>query len=122
MSIDGHIRSALITDYDRYRRLVVQTASGIMFQRMDDTFATYGAKVDGDAKTIALTTSGPIGSRAPQAPAGTLTFDRPSPETLVLEGEMDGHKVRMQLRQFDSSHFRLLQSRFHWVQDHPLNR
>jgi hypothetical protein len=126
MTIDGQIRSPLVTDYDRWRRMVVQTAAGVTFQRMDDTFLGYGAKVDTNAKLITLlrapTTSSPIPPSGPHAEAGRLTYEQPSPERLILDGTVDGKAIRMELQYYDRRNFRLVQSRFRWIQDYPFNR
>ena len=124
MTIDGQVRSPLVTDYDRWRRVVVQNGVSISFQRMDDTFTTYGAKVDEGAGTITLAGGGPGQRPAASAPteAGVLTFERPSPDRLTLDGEMDGRKVRMELKYYDRENFRLVQGRFRWVQQTPFNR
>lgn len=124
MTIDGQTRSPLITDYDRWRRVVIWNPAGMSFQRMDDTFSAYGVKVDVASRTIALTTGGP-GPATPTAtpkPAGRLTFDQPSPDRLVLTGEMDGRKVQMDLRSYDRANFRLVQGKFRWLQEIPFNR
>jgi hypothetical protein len=123
MSIDGVERAPLVTDYDRWRRVVIQNTVAMSFQRMDDTFTVYGAKVDMLGKAIALTKGvpGPFNS-SPTPPAGTLSLQQPTPERLILDGDMDGRKVRMELQHFDRSNFRLVQSRFRWVQDLPFNR
>src|SRR4029079_14929388 len=44
MYVDGVERAPLLTDWDRWRRVLVQTSSGLSFQRMDDTVAGYSAK------------------------------------------------------------------------------
>ena len=71
MTIDGHTRSPLVTDYGRWRRVIFQNPTAITFQRMDDTFLGYGAKIDMAAKTIAVTAGagpcrrGPSSSSSP---------------------------------------------------------
>jgi hypothetical protein len=40
---------------------------------------------------------------------------RPSPEHLVVEGEMDGQKIRADLRLVEFDTFRVLNSGFRWV-------
>ena len=126
MTIDGQIRSPLVTDYDRWRRMVVQTAAAVMFQRMDDTFLGYGAKVDTNAKVITLlkapATLSPIPPAGPPAEAGRLTYEQPSTDRLVLDGTVEGRTIRMELQYYDRSNFRLVQSRFRWIQDYPFNR
>jgi hypothetical protein len=114
MTIDGVERAPLLIDYDRWRRVVIQDANGVRFQRMDDTMTFYGAKTDAEAGTIALTSAG--GS------AGTLTFTRSAPDRLTLEGRMDQRDVRLDLRRVDHEAFELVRRGFHWIQDYPYNR
>jgi uncharacterized membrane protein YphA (DoxX/SURF4 family) len=114
LTIDGQIRSPLITDYDRWRRVVFQVPTRITFQRMDESFAGYGAKIDG--KTLSLTKDGDKNWKA------TFLYQRSDPDRLVLDGDMDGHKVNMQLQLIDYKKFRLVSRGFHWVQEAPFNR
>ena len=89
-------------DYDRWRRVVFQFPTAMTFQRMDQTFAGYGATVDMARRSILLT-------RGPHPSSKTeLTFDRPDAEHLTLTGTMDGHKIRMQLERFDHTKMLLL--------------
>ena len=116
MTIDGIERSPLITDYDRWRRVVIQRATSISFQRMDDTILGYGARIGDDQKTITL-----LG--APNTPSpGALRVERPAEDRLMLEGDVGGKKVRIEARKNDLSNYRLLQSRFRWIQEFPFNR
>ena len=86
------------------------------FQRMDQTFAGYGATVDMARRSILLT-------RGPHPSSKTeLTFDRPDAEHLTLTGTMDGHKIRMQLERFDHTKMLLLTRGFNWIQEYPFNR
>jgi hypothetical protein len=41
---------------------------------------------------------------------------------MLLDGEVDGRPVRMELRRMAREDFLLLQTRFRWVQDLPFNR
>ncbi len=115
MSIDGQIRSPLVTDFDRFRRVIFDRPTQAAFQRMNDTFVLYGAKIDPSAKTVALT-RGNAGS------PGTFSYEQPSADVLVLNGSLDGHKMQMQARLFDRSNFLLVTRGFHWVQEYPFNR
>ena len=69
-----------------------------------------------DLKRILLT-KGPDASWETE-----LTFDRPDADHLTLDGTMDGHKVRMQLRRFDHTKMLLLTRGFNWIQEYPFNR
>jgi hypothetical protein len=116
MQIDGVTRSPLLTDWGRWRRLVVQNATALSFQRMDDTFTGYPAAFDMNAKTITLSKPADKNWKA------TFAFMQPDPERLVLDGQMDGHRVRMETRLFDRNNFLLVKTGFHFVQEAPFNR
>ena len=110
MSVDEESRPAVLNDYDRrWRRIIFDTPSVVVFQRTDDSFAHYEASIDTSSRAIALTKRNGGPWRA------SFTFDRPSADRLVLEGTMDGYKLRLRLRRVDLDTFRLLNSRFRWV-------
>ena len=88
MSIDGVERAPLVTDYDRWRRLTFDVPTRMAFHRMDDTFVPFNSKIDVNAKSIVLTRAGN------DKWSSTFSFDRPSPDRMTLDGEMDGKKVR----------------------------
>ena len=46
MTLDGGLRPPLLTDTDRYRRLIVNNATSIVFERMDDSLVSQPAKID----------------------------------------------------------------------------
>jgi hypothetical protein len=116
MTIDGVERAPLVTDYGRWRRVIVQNANSLVFQRMDSTFVFYPAKTDDAARTVTLTTL------RDQAWKTRLTFDRRDERTLRLDGDMDGHQIGMSLRRFDHSKLPLLNRGFNWIQEYPFNR
>jgi hypothetical protein len=128
MSIDGVERAPLLTDYDRWRRVVIQTATAMSFQRMDDTFTAVRTTVNPAEHSIALSKApqGPPGSpsnpQAPPAETGRFAYEQPSPDRLVLDGTMEGRTIRMELQLYDRANFRLVQSKFRWIQDFPFNR
>jgi hypothetical protein len=116
MRVDGVVRSALVSDYGRWRRVIVQNAASISFQRMDDTFQSYSASVDMAAKSIALT------SAADKVFAARFAIERQDPERMVLDGTMGGQKIRLQLQRFDHTKLQLLSRGFNWIQERPFNR
>ena len=110
MSVDGESRPAVLNDYDRrWRRIIFDTPSVVVFQRTDDSFAHYEASIDTSSRAIALTKRNGGTWRA------AFSFDRPSQDRVVLDGTMDGYKLRLRLRRVDLDTFRLLNSRFRWV-------
>ena len=110
LSVDGQRRPAVLNDYDRrWRRVIFDTPTVVVFQRTDDSFAHYEASVDTSSRAIALIKRNGGPWRA------SFTFDRPSADRLVLEGTMDGYKLRLRLRRVELDTFRLLNSRFRWI-------
>jgi hypothetical protein len=110
LSVDGEVRPAELNDYDRrWRRVIFDAPQWIFFQRTDDSFARYGVSIDSEQRAFSLTKGH---SRSWHS---NFTFERPDPDRLLLNGEMDGHKInaKLQLVQFDT--FRLLNSRFRWI-------
>jgi len=125
MTIDGQVRSPLVTDYARWRRVLFPTPANMTFQRMDDTFLGYGAKIDMTARTIAVTpapNTGGANTGAPSATPATFKFQQPDPERLVLDGSLDGHAIHMEARLYDRGKFLLLSRGFNWIQERPFNR
>ena len=92
--------------------MIFDRPDSAVFQRTDDSFARYEASVDPYGKTLALIKGGSKSWTA------NFKIERPSPDRLILDGEMDGFKVRAQLRLADFDTFRLLNSTFRWVRPH----
>jgi hypothetical protein len=115
LSIDGQIRSPLLIDYDRWRRAVFDFPEQMSFQRMDDSFVGYGATINPNDKTIALTKGSDKNWKA------NFTFQR-AEDQLILDGNMDGHKIHAQMSLLDRNKFMLVSRGFHWIQEYPFNR
>lgn len=118
MSIDGQVRSPLLNDYGRWRRVIFESFDSpfVVFQRMDDSFASYATSINAHDKTIALTKSSDKKWKA------LFTYQRPTQNQLILDGQMDNHKIHIQLQLFDTEKFLLVSRGFHWIQEYPYNR
>jgi len=110
LAVDGEARPVALNDYDRrWRRVVFDGPQVVVFQRIDDSLAHYGAALDAAGRTLALTKGASPTWRA------SFAVQRSTPNQLVLDGEMDGHHIRMQLGLVELDTFRLLNSTFRWV-------
>jgi hypothetical protein len=116
MAIDGVIRSPLLTDYGRWRRIVFEFSQSATFQRMDDSFARFGMTLDMKRGTLMFTKPDDRNWR------GQLTVHREGADHMTLQGQMGSQKVDMQLSRMERSKFLLVSRGFHWVQDYPFNR
>jgi hypothetical protein len=114
MSIDEQPRPPLLTDSIRWRRAIFDFPDWMAFQRLDDSFASYGASVNLPGRTLALTKSDDKNWTA------SFTFQRPAGDQLILDGRMDNHQVHMELQLTDRNSFLLVSRGFHWVQESKL--
>ena len=115
-STDGQFRAPLLNDASCWRRAIFDFPDRMTFQRIDDSFARHGATIDIKNKTLALTDDADKNWKA------NFTFERPAPDQMTLDGNMDGHKVHFQLKLLDRNRFLLLNRGFHWIQENPYNR
>ena len=110
LSVDGEVRPPMFNDYDRrWRRVVFDTPELMVFQRLDDSFAHYGAAIDVEHHQIALRK---IQSRTWKS---TFSFDRRGDDEMTLEGEMDGHAIHAELQRVGMDTFKLTNGTFRWV-------
>lgn len=116
LSIDGQLRAPLLTDYGRWRRVIFDFPERMAFQRMDNSFPSYGAAINVDDQTLALTKSGDKNWKA------VFHFARPAENQLTLDGDMDGHAIHMDLQLLDRNKSLLVSRGFHWIQESPYNR
>jgi len=115
-SLDGQPRPPLLTDAERWRRLVFEFPKFMTLQHMDEANTLYGATIDMKAGSVALMKSSDKNWKA------AFSFSQPATGKLILDGEMDGHKIHAQLELFDRSKFLLVKGGFHWIQEFPVNR
>jgi hypothetical protein len=111
MSVDEQVRLPLLTDSDRWRRVIFDAPGRMTFQRVDDSFASYGSKIDISNKTVVLTRPNAKDWRA------SFTFQQPTPDQLILDGEIDTHKIHMLLQLMDRNKFPLVRMGFRWIQE-----
>jgi len=114
MSIDEQPRPPLLTDSTRWGRAIFDYPNQMVVQNTDESFAPYGASVNLQEKTLALTKSDDKNWTA------SFTFQRPAEDQLILDGRMDNHQVHMELQSTDRNSFLLVSRGFHWVQEFKL--
>jgi uncharacterized membrane protein YphA (DoxX/SURF4 family) len=114
--VDGQERSALVGDYGRWRRILFDSPKYMTYERMDDSFSGYDSEIDEKKHLIELTKSDDKNWK------GELHYQRPAPDRLMLEGNIGGQSVNMQLIRMDRAKLPLVSRGFHWVQEYPFNR
>lgn len=123
MMIDGVERAPLLTDYDRWRRIVFDRPHSVAFQRITDGYQTLPARVDLEKKTIWFTNDVPNPFQRPSTPKppvqefGAMTIQQPAPDKLILDGTLNGKQIRAEATYWDhQKNFRLMQAKFRWIQ------
>lgn len=116
--LNGEERPPLLTDDRRWKAVVFQWRGRISVQGMDGKIAGFKAKVDPEEKTMAL--SGFEGQA--KEDEALWTFERPTPTTLVLTGELAGDTFHIVTRERDLESFTLTSRGFRWINERPFNR
>ncbi|WP_245713627.1 DoxX family protein [Nocardia vaccinii] len=111
---DGQDVPPLVTDGDRWYRVIFDHPGTFEFQHMDGTLDSLPATVDPAAHRITITT---VPGRT--GPTGVLTFQQPVSDRAVLTGELNLHRVTISLEHFDADRLPLRSTGFHWVQNNP---
>jgi hypothetical protein len=83
---------------------------------MDDTLDRYRASINTNDQTLDLTKDNDKNWKA------RFNFQRPASDRLIFAGDMDSHKVKVELQLVDRKKFLLVSRGFHWVQEYPFNR
>lgn len=110
-------RPPLTTDTDRWRRFIVERHGLGVIRTMDDKPHFFRLETDTTAHTLTLT-GGPPDARVEYQ----LTYDQPTPETLVLRGELPDGPTVITLDRVDPNSFILVSRGFHWVNEYPFYR
>jgi hypothetical protein len=119
MAIDGQVRPPLLTDPDRWRRMIVSYPDEIGLQSLEGAITYYGLELPPATHTFVLT---PF-SRSKQKPKpDRLSYRETGPGRLELEGTFKGRKIRATLHREEPSKFLLISRGFHWINERPFNR
>lgn len=114
--VDGKVSPPLVTDADRWRRVMFTGGNRMSFQLMSGSRERYNVDIDPKKKTLAFT------RRDGSSWKSTLAYARPQPKVLMMQGTFDGRQVRARLRQAEIPKFLLTTRGFHWINERPFNR
>jgi hypothetical protein len=113
---DGVVQPPLLTDQRYWRRAIFDRgAPGVIpatlrVTRLDDSRLVYLLNLDTDRHTVVLSKFDDPTWKA------TLTYREPAPQTLVLEGSLDGRQVRITFHGLDEAQLPVNQG-FRWISD-----
>lgn len=116
MTIDGQVRPPLLTDNDRWRRLILDFPNVSSAEHLNDEFEQLNTSIDAQKHSLKFIKADDKTWKA------EFAYERSALDQLNLNGAMAGHTIQMQLRREDEKKFLLSSRGFHWVQEYPLNR
>jgi len=128
MTLDGTVLPPLLTEKERWRRIIIQSPTAFTIQRMDDSLLGQAAKIDLATHSITMTQppAAPPGAPPPAFPqspdSGTFAFVEPEPDVLVIDGDLGSRNIQARLVRYDLNQFLLLTRGFNWIQEFPFNR
>lgn len=114
LSIDGVEQPPVLTNTTRWRRVIFDSPRYIAIQQVGDKFERYAIALG--PKAFSLT------RRSEPDFHAAFDYTRVDPQTLVLDGKMDGKKVHATLKLDAEKEFLLETRGFHWINDTPFNR
>ncbi len=113
---DGVEQSLLATEAKQWRYVSVNAYNVMIVRRMDRGVVYYTmTPIPGKPDSFHV-----IAKRG--AKADMITFTRPTPNELVVEGSLERVAVTVRLRRMDEKDFLLVKRGFHWVNEYPFNR
>ena len=110
LSIDGQLRPPLLNDYDRRWRRVIFDAPDQHRLSAHRRFVRALRGVDRRRRPFDRADQG-----QQQNWQAAFAFDVPLPEHLILDGDMDGYTIHVELQLVEFDSFRLLNSGFRWI-------
>lgn len=118
-TVDGVPHPPLLTDRERWNRVIFDNANLLTIQPMDGSLLQYDLKLDPDLRNFSFTRPGST------AVEGAFTLSQPQWDRITMQGKFDGRPVSANLHRVnlsDPSQFLLTNRGFHWVNDSMHNR
>ncbi|MGW4097814.1 DoxX family protein [Mycobacterium sp. NPDC004974] len=118
-TLDGQPVPPLTTDENRWQRIVFDDPGAATYQQMNGELVPVHADflADGQLELTTLTnTTGGKDGRGP--PFATLSAEQPTPDRLLLHGNLRDRPVAINLERVDPNSLTLRSRGFHWVQDY----
>jgi len=114
LEIDGQVRPPLVTDRERWRRVIIHYPGTMAVQLMSDSRVRYVLHLDKGVLRL--------GKRDDANWKTTFSYTQPKPGLLHLEGTLDGRKIRARLHLEKPPKFLLTTRGFHWINERPFNQ
>jgi hypothetical protein len=112
--VDG--KTIPFNDPARWRRLIFDLRFMASVQLMNDSRQRLSTQLNEKARTLS------VSRRNEPAWDGRLSYARPDPATLTIDGDLGAHKVHALCHREPIPKFLLTNRGFHWINEYPFNR
>jgi hypothetical protein len=119
-TVDGQPVPPLLTDENRWQRLVFDDPEAATYQRMDGELVPVNADFLPDGALELTAEADATGGS--ERPFATFAIAQSAPDRLSLRGKLHDRAVAINLERVDPNSFTLRSRGFHWVQDYPYLR
>jgi hypothetical protein len=116
MTVAGQVLPPLLTDTNRWRRVIFEYPGYVTVGGMDDKMQGYSLKPNLATRSFGLS------SLKDPAWTADLAFVRSGPDLLAMRGTINGKPVQARLRRAKEDAFLLGSRGFHWINERPFNR
>ena len=114
--VDGNSRPLSFSDTTRWRRVIFDYPQRLTVQFVDAPQEKFWLQLDQSKKSFTLKR---LGDENPKA---EFTLQDPGQGVLILDGQLDGHRIHAKLHREDERKFLLTSRGFHWINEYPQNR
>ena len=115
-TVNGAVRPPLLTDKQRWQRVIFDNPDILYLQGMDSGIGDYFLRIDPARRSFTLTNPTDPSWRA------TFSYEDPEPDRIVLDGYFNGQHVNANLSRMDMSRFLLLNRGFHMINQTQVKR
>lgn len=105
-----------LNDPARWRRVIFDVRFMASVQLMNDSSKRVSVQLNEKTRTLS------VSRRNEPAWDGRLSYARPDPPTLTIDGDLGGHKVHALCHSEPIPKFLLTNRGFHWINEYPFNR
>lgn len=123
-SVDGIVKPPLLTDKWRWRNVIFdRNPEQVSIESMDQKFQSFSSQLDLRTKSLVLEKSmRRMQTQESLQQKGQFSIQRPTAQTLILDGTYEGHQIHTDLERIDETKFLLNSRGFHWINELPFDK
>lgn len=106
----------LITDSNRWRRLIIQWEGYATVKLMNDSVKVYEFNPDTINKTVTIN---PMRDTINKS---LMRYEQPEKDKLILKGKLMNDSLIIDMNRFDETKFPLINRGFHWITEKPYHK